>query len=564
MSKIYFEQSRPSFSVLIGNGKSFEVPVYQRNYSWTYDEWDDLWNDIDELGSNDEHYLGYVVLKKTAQNKHFEIIDGQQRITTLSIIVLAAIDLLSEWAKSNIEPNENSRRIEILKTNYIGFEDGKTLVTISKLKLNRLNDYFYKSYLTQLRKPSNIANEKPSVKNLYKAFIFYKEKLSEKFESNPKGAELFSFIDNSIGSSLFFSLIEVDSDINAYKIFETLNARGTKLSVSDLLKNFLFSKILIDSPALIEDLELKWEAINNKLGKIDLTQYVRHYWNATNGKIERKNSLFKALKENIKNQHEALHLLNALEENVDVYVALRDENNEIWNEEQKKYIAELNLFEVQQCFVLLLVAKPKLASNEFTNLLRDIVNISFRYNVIAGQNPSILENIFIEVAYKIFKNDLTTSRDIFKILSKVYVSDFNFKNDFATKAINTSKSYHLAKYILNKLEKSYGGHEFSLNDSTITIEHVLPERPDDEWINNFGSEEYQNFIYRIGNLTLLTKKQNNLVARKSFQDKNLAYKECEFNITNSTFEYDVWNAKTLNERQNRLAQRATSIWKINY
>jgi uncharacterized protein with ParB-like and HNH nuclease domain len=564
MAKIFFEQSRPTFSEIIGNGKSFSVPNYQRNYSWSDDEWDDLWLDINELGEDDNHYMGYIVLKRTENPKHFEIIDGQQRITTLSVICLACIGLLQDWIDAGIEAEQNQDRLGILRTSYIGFKDGRNLVTIPKLKLNRINEYFYRSYLTQLRKTTNIAKEKPSVQKLYKAFIYFKNKLEIKFKINKSGADVFDFIDRAVGTNLFFTLIEVGDDTNAYKIFETLNARGVKLSASDLLKNYLFSLILNESPSLVDDLELKWDSLNDYLGKIDVTTYLRHYWNGRNIKFERKSTLFKSLKRKISTQKSAFDLLNDLEDNVRIYAALTDENDPLWNEDQHKYIEELNLFEVTQCFSLLLVAQKKLSDSEFTKVLKDVAIISFRYNVVAGQNPNDLEKAYNDVAYKIYNNEISTARQVFKDLDRIYISDTNFKNDFATKTINTNRSNRLAKYILSKLEKQYGGTGIMLNDKTITIEHILPERPTNEWIEAFGNAETGQYVYRIGNLTLLKSSQNNNVGRKTFYEKYTEFQKSDFKITNSQLEYSDWNASTISSRQRDMANKAISIWKISY
>ncbi|RDB03980.1 DUF262 domain-containing protein [Runella aurantiaca] len=564
MSKIFFEQSRPTFSEIIGNGKTFEVPNYQRNYSWHYDEWEDLWLDIEELNSDDNHYMGYVVLKRTPNPKHYEIIDGQQRITTLSIICLACISLLQDWINDDIEAEDNRKRLELIRTGYIGFLEGRTLVTKAKLRLNRINEYFFRSYLVQLRKPSNISSEKPSVQKLYKAFTYFKKKVEEKFESNKSGAALFDFVDGNLGSNLFFTLIEVGDDTNAYKIFETLNARGVKLSASDLLKNYLFSLILSDSPALVEDLDMKWDAINDILGNTEVTTYLRHYWNARQNKIERKSTLFKALKRKVAKQQEALDLLNSLEENVSVYAALSDENNALWSDDERKSIKELNLFDVTQCYSLLLVAKEKLAPSEFVKLLKDIVVISFRYNIIGGQNPNELERVYNDTANKVFRGELTTAKAIFKSLESVYIADTNFKNDFATKSINTNKANQLVKYILSKLERQYGGNEIDLNDKSVTIEHILPEKPTDEWIEAFHNTDTSQYIYRIGNLTLLKTNTNNTVGRKLFGDKYSEYKKSDFKLTNSHLEYDKWDASTISSRQRDMATKVISIWKINY
>ncbi len=88
MSKTLFEPGSPTFNELVGNGKIHDVPKYQRDYSWDTEDWDDLWNDIEGIPDEQVHYMGYVVLQRTGDSRRYWIIDGQQRITTLSILAL--------------------------------------------------------------------------------------------------------------------------------------------------------------------------------------------------------------------------------------------------------------------------------------------------------------------------------------------------------------------------------------------------------------------------------------------------------------------------------------------
>jgi uncharacterized protein with ParB-like and HNH nuclease domain len=181
--------------------------------------------------------LGYLVLQVINEvDQVYMIIDGQQRITTLSLLSLAVILLLKEWAENGVESESNKVRYEEEIKRYIGNFSTSQLTISPKLKLNRNNDDFYKSWLVALRKPPAITKLKPSQKLLYKGFEFFSTKLKEKFNNNESGALLTEFLEKIVGNGLVFTQILVQNDVDAFKVFETLNARGVKLSTADLLK----------------------------------------------------------------------------------------------------------------------------------------------------------------------------------------------------------------------------------------------------------------------------------------------------------------------------------------
>ncbi len=154
MSSINFNTTNQTWRQLMGNGLIYQVPRFQRDYSWGQDEWEDLWVDIQALFSEDAepgHYMGYIVLQ-SADSKHFDIIDGQQRLTTLSILVLAVLKHLRNLIDEGIDPENNKKREEQLRNNFIGYLDPVTLVPQTKLSLNRNNDDFYKDKCLLRRK----------------------------------------------------------------------------------------------------------------------------------------------------------------------------------------------------------------------------------------------------------------------------------------------------------------------------------------------------------------------------------------------------------------------------
>ena len=236
-----FNTTNSTFRQLMGNGLSYRVPLFQRDYSCAPDEWDDLWQDIVALFDADPepaHYMGYLVLQ-SADNRAFDIIDGQQRMTTLSLMMLAAISHLSDLAAPNDPADPQARRAEQLRASYIGYLDPVSLVPRSKLTLNRHNETFYQDYLVPLQRlPQRGLNASEHL--LRRAFSWFKERIRER--SGDDGTAVASFVDAAV-DKLFFTVITVTDELNAFKVFETLNARGVRLSTTDLLKNYLFSVV---------------------------------------------------------------------------------------------------------------------------------------------------------------------------------------------------------------------------------------------------------------------------------------------------------------------------------
>jgi hypothetical protein len=133
---------------LIGNGKGYRVPPYQRDYSWSEEQWEDLWNDVLELRSrpDDRHYMGALMVEGTS-DREFLIIDGQKRMATLSILALAVIGKLRTMADRGVEPDRNQERATELRNRFIGEKDPASLVESSRLCLNAIDNAFYQDYL---------------------------------------------------------------------------------------------------------------------------------------------------------------------------------------------------------------------------------------------------------------------------------------------------------------------------------------------------------------------------------------------------------------------------------
>lgn len=547
---------------IIGNGKSYQVPIYQRDYSWSKDDWEDLWNDIIDIEVEQQHYMGYLVLKPVNKAEEiYEIIDGQQRLTTISLLALAVTALLKKWSDEGIETDANTERHKEEVKRYLGNYSTSNLSISAKLSLNRNNDDFYKSYLLNLRRPAVLSKLKPSVRLLQKAFDFFLEKLEKKFSENKSGADITKFLEKTIGNGLVFSLIEVQNDIDAFKVFETLNARGVKLSPSDLLKNYLFSQASKRGNLDLDEAEKRWQNIVNTLSNKDVTTYIRHYWNSKY-KLARQPALFKAIKTKVDNAEKAFQLFDELEKQAVYYTAFDSPFDEdVWLKDERKHLQVIKLLEVSTCYSLMLACLEKCDRKDFSVILRELVVISLRYN-ISGLNPNEAEILYSNVANQIYEGKLHDSSNIVKALKSIYVPDDNFEQAFATSQINTKRKKSFVKYLLIKLENQLNNTDYPFEDASATIEHILPENPGSVWDDKFDPQQQDEFIYRLGNYTLLAASDNNKLDNETpFTKKLDVYKKSAYKLSNEYCLYDDFTPDTLSKRQDKLAKIAKTVWK---
>ena len=552
---------------VLGNGKKMQVPLFQRDYSWDEDNWEDLWNDIlssEQTGS--VHYMGSVVLQNI-DGKNYYIIDGQQRFATLSILILALINKIRILADNDVDKEANRERVEILMNQYIGQKDPTSLRYSSKLSLNENNDAFYQQRLVAFKEPVNRMKLSDSEKLLWNAYLFFSKVIDEQFKQDLSGERIAYFLNEIVGERLMFIQIVVENELNAYTVFETLNSRGLELTSTDLLKNYLFS-LVAKSETDLRQVRAQWKKIIDIVGLKAFPIFLRQYLNTRMNLIS-KEYLFKAVKQMVQDGEQVFALLDELEKNAYVYIALFTPDDVLWenNKEIREDIRALTLFRVTQCNSLLMIAYDKLSVADFKKVLRAIVSLSFRYNVIAKLQTNDMEKVYNRASVRIFKSEDITVRQILEDIRPIYLNDEDFKRYFEHKVMNTNNSAtrKLVRYILYKVEAALpNGLHADFEIDTGTIEHILPEAYTEDWSADFSEEEAENYRYRLGNLTLLESKKNNReAAAKSFEEKKEIYANSQYALSRK-IEASEWTPKMIHHRQARIASVACGIWKIQY
>lgn len=567
MSATNFKTENNTYRKLIGNGLTYNIPRFQRDYSWTEDEWEDLWVDIlgtIQEGGEPAHYMGYLVLQ-SQDEKSFDVIDGQQRLTTLTLIVLATLKNLKRLIEEGKSSEQNQQRLDQIRQTYIGYLDPVTLISRTKLTLNRNNDNYFQNYLVPLGHLP-VRGFRASEHSLRKAFEWFEKRVRDyaKKTSVDEGITLATLVE-TMSDRLFFTVISVTDELNAYKVFETLNARGVRLSSTDLLKNYLFSVLHKDNvpPNEMKNLEDRWESMVTRLGSESFPDFLRTFW-ISRRTFVRQSELFKTIRTKVSNRKAVFDLLRGMEEDMDIYLALTSPEASHWTAELKGYAQNLKMFNVRQPFPLILASSRVLSTPDLTTIIRSCVMISFRYNVIGNQPTNEQERVYYAAAQKLNNGDISTANQVLESLRGVYPTDENFKSAFAEKIIRTtnSRNNRIARYILCELEKQAHGNAYEFDSDMFNIEHVLPQNPEQGW-DQFTDEEADALAYRIGNLALLAKGVNKGLGNSDYSTKKPILANSDFGLTRQLAEENSdWTPERIAARQKTLARLATSVWRI--
>lgn len=567
MAATNFKTENNTFRKLIGNGLTYRIPRFQRDYSWTNEEWEDLWLDL--LGTLKDdgepaHYMGYLVLQ-SADDKTFDVIDGQQRLTTISIIVLAVLKNIQRQIEAGNDAEANKRRKDQILQTYVGYLDPVTLVARPKLTLNRNNNNYFQTYLVPLgHLPQR--GFRASEHLLRKAFEWFDKQVAAflKASTGNEGMRLAKLIED-ISDRLFFTVITVTDELNAYKVFETLNARGVRLSATDLLKNYLFSVLDRggENDHELRNLEDRWEAIVGRLQSENFPDFLRVHWNSRRS-FARQADLFKTIRAQVTTPQTVFQLLRDMEEDLDTYLTLSSPDASEWPPEDKHLAGVLKTFRVRQPFPLLLAAKRIFDAPDFTGLLRATVVISMRFNVIGSYSTAEQERKYNEVAERVARKDLDRLGPALLAMRNIYPDDAAFRAAFAEKTIRTtdSRNNRVVRFILCSLEKHLSRQDHSFTSDAFNIEHVLPQNAPDGW-GGFTNDDAEALMFRLGNMTLMQTGANRDLGNAPYVEKRPVLQQSGFAITKKLGDDNAeWTPERIAAHQTWMANQATAIWRI--
>jgi uncharacterized protein with ParB-like and HNH nuclease domain len=452
------------------------VPVYQRSFSWTPEEINELLSDLWESfrRGDTEYFLGSVVLTGSPGEKP-SVVDGQQRLATISMIYAAIRDFLK---------NRNDRRAEPLANRYLFSLNFKTEEIEPKLRLNETDDdFFRKVVLSGIAADGKIFTvSTDSHKRIRNGFQIVRDLIARYAKSSPKN-EVASLIDwvDYLDKNAKVIVVRVPDEANAFIIFETLNDRGLDLSIADLLKNYVFGK----SENRLEEARSNWiratSALEGTGGDKRVATFIRHFWSSKQGPVREKD-LYGNLKRNIRTKQSAIDFASELAENARLYAAILNSDHEVWQPlgtDSRQHVQTLLNLRLEQYRPLLLAALVKFAPRELKKTLRLLVSWNVRLLVVGGLGGGTMERYYADGGKKIRDQEIKTASDLVKYAVAFVPGDAEFEAAFATATVSQA---FLARYYLQALEQSLRGERHpelvpNTLEQEVNLEHVLPQNP---------------------------------------------------------------------------------------
>lgn len=533
------------------------VPKYQRSYAWKEQNVEDLFQDIGSTiaeGSK-EYFLGSVVISHMDSDQP-EVVDGQQRLATTTILLAAIRDYFSQ--KKDIQ------RAFSINSNYLVNTDLSSLEMVPKLQLNEVDhNFYYKKILTEPDDPDrNVAALKDSHKRIEAASKIarsYIKKYAEVTNDPTKRlVELVEFIHQ--GAKVI--LVRVPDDANAFTIFETLNDRGLPLAITDLMKNYLFHQ----SGNKLPQTQYSWIQMTGTLEAVDkeevIMTFIRHLWSSKYG-LTRERELYSKVKDTITSKQGAIDFTQELAKNALLYAAILNNSHDTWNEygsSAREHMLTLNELGMIQIRPLILAILDEFELAEVRKSLKILVSWSVRFLIYGGLGGGALESQYCQRAFEIRKGIIKSTKDLIEAM-KVVPTDSQFKSAFENAKV--SKNY-LGRYYLRVLERQFRGEAEpelipNSNEEIITLEHVLPENPSNDW-SITDPETASSYFKRLGNMVLLTRKINSDIGNKGFSFKKPFLENSNFYLTKEISTYHEWGVSQIEERQKALAELAVKAW----
>lgn len=538
--------SETKFQPIIEGTKQYVVPLFQRPYSWGKKEWEVLWEDLVYLCANEEpksHFIGSIVTMPTVSVPEgvakYLLIDGQQRLTTIFILLALLRNFASASGNEELS-NKIAKRMLINE-----FEEEKDYLKLLPTQVDR--PCF--EYLIGQKNSSAPASK------MLDCYSYFERKLRQ-------GKVSAADLNKAIASRLSVVSIVLDYDDNPHLVFESLNAKGRPLAQADLIRNYFFMRVHVNSQEQIY--AEYWEPMQNELGD-NLTEYIRHYL-MRRGTFVKQSDVYFTLKDRI-GQSDALEALKDIALFAAYYKKLLSPEAEP-NEQIRFALRRLNRVEVTTAYPFLLscyqaYTQGELSTESYLDILRTLENFIMRRfvcNIPSNELIGIFPSLYEQAKNK-NPSDLANGVRIV-LQARNYPKDAEFKARLIeSKLYGAGDRLKKTKLLLETLEESFQHKEPVKFDNVVTIEHIMPQTLTEWWQAQLGEEwqgDHELCLHTLGNLTLTA--YNSELSNDSFPEKKRHLNQSHLELNRYFQKVEMWNRTEIERRSRILAEMALEIW----
>lgn len=541
--------------------KSLTVPLNQRSYAWS-DQIETLLSDLYKAFDEGDqiYFLGTLVLTRGASL--WQVADGQQRLATISIVIAAARDYLLELNDSQTSSAYESRYLleyEPRKKDYVpklqmNYEDHEFFVETILKPPSQRTPYTGRHFFSHDLLTKASAEAAQQIRNITAAYT----------DRDAKAARIYDWID-FLHENAKVIVITVPGQVgNAYKMFETLNARGMPASQVDILKNYLFDRAK-DKIGIVHPRWISMKSTIEDLGEDELQlEYLRHFWISQNGPTT-VDELGNKVEAAIKGERQAVDLITNLDSFAVDYVALLSPLEHVrwksFTHQTRRCIYNITrVLGIKQIRPLMVAVARNFEQKEIETSFSLMLSWSVRFLIAGGGGGGVLDRHYGLSAMEISKKKITTAKDLSRRMGEFVPNDEVFRKAFAIASVRRSQ---LARYYLRALElyvKEEPRPQFVPNEDVqaVNLEHILPVTPSDEW--KIEDDVAQAYYRRIGNMVLLNTTDNVEIGNKNFAEKKQMFKGHPYILTKEVAAYRKWGPEEIEKRQAKLAELAPFVW----
>ena len=540
--------SKTKLQPLIEGQKQYVVPLFQRRYTWDSKNWTALWDDLLEVceeAEPREHFFGSIVTMPTQSVPEgitkYTLIDGQQRLTTI-LILLAAI--------RDAQPSLAEEIQNTLLTNPYKSDSDTFKLLPTQVEGDRV------AFL-HIIKPADGQENEATNSIIPQAYRFFHKKLRS--VEAPPHERLMRIVVNNL---VVVSIVLDSKDDNPFLIFESLNAKAERLSQGDLIRNYFFMRMPMDKQTEVH--RLHWEPMERALGD-SLSEFIRHFL-MKDGEIVRQNDVYLTLKARAEKRDDAqtLDYLQEVARYADYYAKLTDPSKET-DAALRERLERLNRIEVTVAYPFLLniyneYSNARLSQNDFLRVLDALENFMLRRFVCAV--PTYGLNKIFPLLFDQAQKQGDLLEGVCNVLStKNYPRDAEFKERLMNSTLyGKGERIPKVKLILELLETSFG-HKEQVAFDNLTIEHVMPQTPTEWWREHLGAQQlalYESHLHKLGNLTLTAYNSN--LSNFGFPEKKAILTQSHVNLNAYFAPLEQWNGEAIHERAEVLSDKALEIW----